>query len=157
MMQQTDPGNINLPHMLQTLAAHISHGEKRSRNENRLAEAERLILEARRLFLLYYGEHHSATFSAESNLATLAFVRGDLARAETMMDRLVRRGKERGEDHSWDLFYLAEVILALWKEGEAEALFEQALEVGRRHWSANEPRAERLVREIEQARAEANP
>ncbi|MDQ3627077.1 MAG: serine/threonine-protein kinase [Verrucomicrobiota bacterium] len=157
MMRQTDPENVNLPYMLHSLAGWISEGEKRSRNEDRLAEAERLIFEARPLFVRYYGEDHSATRTVEKNLALLALARGDLARAERMREGFVRRAKEAGDDHSWDLFYLAEVKLALGKEAEAEALFEQALELGRRQWGANDPRLERLARKIEQARAEANP
>jgi len=157
MMRQTDPENVNLPYMLHSLAGWISEDEKRSRNEDRLAEAERLIFEARPLFVRYYGEDHSATRTVEKNLALLALARGDLAQAERMREGFVRRAKEAGDDHSWDLFYLAEVKLALGKEAEAEALFEQALELGRRQWGANDPRLERLARKIEQARAEANP
>ncbi len=48
MMRQTDPDNVNLPYMLQSLAEWIGSGERQSRNENRLAEAESLILEATR-------------------------------------------------------------------------------------------------------------
>lgn len=155
MMRQTDPENVNLPYMLQQLAAHICVGEKRSRNENRLEEAERLIVEARRLFVRHYGEHHTATLTVEAGVATLAFLRGDLARAETMMEEIVLRGKEEGnEDTEW-LFSLAEVKLALGKGAEAEALFEQALELGRRQWGASDPRWERLAREIERIRAAA--
>ena len=150
IMRQTDPENVNLPYMLQELVAHICVGEKRSRNENRLEEAERLISEARRLFVRHYGEHHRATLTAEGSTARLTFARGDLARAETMMEGVVLRAKERGyEDTMW-LFSLAEVKLALGKGAEAEALFEQTLELGRRQWGADDPRVERLAREIEQ-------
>ena len=155
MMRQTDPENVNLPYMLQELVAYISQSEKRSRNENRLQEAQRLIDEAGRLFVRHYGEDHTATRTTQGGVATLAFLRGDLARAETMMEAIVLRGKEEGsEDPGW-LFSLAEVKLALGKGAEAEALFEQALELGRRQWGANDPRAERLAREIEEARAAA--
>ena len=158
LMRQTDPENVNLPYMLQSLAHWIMSGERESRNESRLAEAESLILEARPLFVHHYGENHIATISADSSLATLALTRGDLARAESMREELLRHYRqvdEGGYNHIWALFYLAEVKLRLGKETEAETLFEQALEMGRRSWGTNDPRFERLVRYINQARAAA--
>ena len=51
------------------------------------------------------------------------------------------------------LFYLAKVQLERGKFMEAETLFGEALEVGRRQWGANDFRFERLVRDISQARS----
>ncbi len=159
MMRQTDPENINLPYMLQSLAAWIMRGEKQNRNESRLAEAERLIREARLLFVHYYGENHVATVTADLSLSMLALTRGDLARAESMREELLRRHRQASEgdyNYIWSLFYLAEVKLALGKGAEAETLFGQASELGRRQWGANDPRFERLVRDINQARTAAS-
>jgi len=87
MMRQTDPYNINLPYMLQSLAGGIMRGEQQTRNESRLAEAESLILEAKTLFIRHYGEDHGSTITADGNLSTLALTRGDLARAESIRER----------------------------------------------------------------------
>jgi len=155
IMRRTDPNNVNLPYMLQSLADWIMEGERQSRSENRLAEAESLILEAKTLFIRHYGENHLATITADSNLATLALTRGDLARAESLAEENLRRFRqtdEGGYNHIWASFYLAEAKLALGKETEAETLFGQALELGRRQWGANDFRFERLVRDIGQAR-----
>ncbi|MDQ3686370.1 MAG: hypothetical protein M3430_12345 [Acidobacteriota bacterium] len=159
MMRQTDPENINLPYMLQSLAAWIMRGEKQNRNESRLAEAERLIREARLLFVHYYGENHVATVTADLSLSMLALTRGDLAQAENMREENLRRHRQAGEgdyNHIWALFYLAEAKLALGKGAEAETLFGQASELGRQHWGANDPRFEKLVRDISQARHAAS-
>ena len=158
IMRQTDPGNVNLPYMLQTLAGGIMSGERESRNESRLAEAERLILEAKTLFIRHYGENHVATISADGNLAMLALTRGDLVRAESIREENLRRFRqadEGGYNHIWALFGLAEVKLAQGKATEAETLIGQALEMGRRSWGTNDPRFEHLVRYINQARAAA--
>jgi len=53
------------------------------------------------------------------------------------------------------LFFLAEIKLALGKVAEAETLFGQALDMGRRQWGANDFRFERLVSDIRQTRAAA--
>lgn len=156
MMRQTDPDNINLPYMLQSLAGWITTGEREKRNESRLAEAESLILEARPLFVRHYGEDHVATITVGSQLAQLALTRGDLTRAENIMEENLRRFGQVAEgsySHLWALAYLAEVKLALGKRAEAEALFTQALKSGRRQWGANDFRFVRLVRSISQARA----
>lgn len=159
IMRHTDPNNVNLPYMLQQLSSWIIKSEKQKRNESRLPEAESLILEARDLFVRHYGETHLATISADSNLAMLAFTRGDLARAESMREELLGRYRQiEGENFSyiWTLFYLAEIKFALGKETEAETLIGQALELGRRKWGANDFRLAELGRYISQARADAN-
>ena len=157
MMRQTDPDNVNLPYMLQSLAGGITSTEK-DKNEIRLGEAERLILEAKTLFTRHYGETHVATLSADSSLANLASTRGDLPRAEHIREELVRaymQAENGGHNHIRSLFYLAEIKLALGKVAEAETLFGQALEMGRRQWGANDFRFERLVSDIRQTRAAA--
>ena len=156
IMRQTDPNNVNLPYMLQQLATWIMRSEKQSRNAHRLAEAESVIHEARPLFVRHYGEDHLATVSADATLATLAFTRGDLARAEIMREEVLRRYRQvdgEGSSYIWTLFYLAELKLALGKEREAETLTGQALELGRRKWGANDFRFKDLVRYISEARA----
>lgn len=47
IMRQTNPDDVNLPFMLQSLAQWIMEAEQPERNENRLAEAESMILEAK--------------------------------------------------------------------------------------------------------------
>ena len=84
----TGPGNVNLPYMLQHLAGWIMQGERESRNEARLAEAESMILEAKTLFVRHYGENHGSTVTADTSLATLAHTRGDLARQKTFTKQL---------------------------------------------------------------------
>ena len=141
-MRQTDPSNINLPYMMQSVADWIMSDDGQNRNEQRLAEAESLILEARPLFVRHYGENHVATISADDSLATLALTRGDLARAEGMREEVLRRfrqAEEGGYSHILSLLYLAEAKLALGKGTEAETLFGQALELGRRSWGASDP------------------
>ncbi len=158
MMRQTEPDNVNLPYMLQQLAPWIMSGEQHERNESRLAEAERLILEAKTLFIRHYGETHGSTVSADGSLAKLALARGDLAWAESMREEILRRyrqAEEGGYNHIWSLFYLAEVKLALGKGTEAEALFEQALELGRKQWDVNDLRFETLLGRVTKARAAA--
>jgi len=157
MMRQTDPDNVNLPYMLQSLASWIISSEKQKKDESRLAEAESLILEARPLFVRHYGEDHIATLSIGSQLGTLALTRGDLVRAESIREENLRRFRQVTEgdySHIWALVYLAEVKRALGKEAEAETLFGQALEMGRRRWGANDFRFERL-RDMGRARADA--
>jgi tetratricopeptide (TPR) repeat protein len=159
MMRQTDPENVNLPHMLQSLAGWIRSGEQQNRSESRLAEAESLLLEAKTLFTRHHGENHGATISADGSLATLALTRGDLARAESMREEVLRRYRqaEEGSDgHIRAFLSLAEIKLALGKGEEAETLFTQATELGRAQWGANDFRLERLLRRISQARAAAS-
>lgn len=158
MMRQTDPDNVNLPYMLQSLASWIMSGEKRNKNESRLAEAEKLILEAKSLFTRHYGENHLATISADSSLATLARTRGDLPRAERIRKELIERYRQVedvGHNYIWALCYLAEIKLALGKVTEAEMLFGQALQLGRKQWGATDFRLERLEKYIGRARAGA--
>jgi tetratricopeptide (TPR) repeat protein len=155
IMRQTDPGNINLPHMLQLLAAWIIAGEKQTRNHDRLAEAESLILEARNLFVRHYGENHGATLSADANLASLAITRGDMERAKSICEQNLIRSRQlddKGYNHIWALFYLGKVNLALGKKTEADTLFQQATERGLKKWGATF-RFEQLVKEISLARA----
>lgn len=159
MMRQTDPGNVNLPYMLQSLGAQIVSGERQTGNESRLAEAESLILEAKNLFTRHYGENHLATISADSSLATLALTRGDLMRAESIREEVLRRyrqAEEGGYSHIWAHFYLAETKLALGKDAEAEMIFGQASELGRRQWGAKNFRFKRLLGRIKQARGAAS-
>jgi tetratricopeptide (TPR) repeat protein len=156
IMRQTDPGNVNLPYMLQSLANWIMSGEKQTRNDSRLAEAESLLLESRPLFVRHYGEDHVATLTNGTLMATLARTRGDLALAESIREENVRRFRQVAEgdpNHIWALVYLAEAKLALGKRAEAETLFAQVSELGRRHWGANDFRFERVLRYISQARA----
>ena len=158
MMRQTDPDNINLPYMLQSLAGGIMSSEQQNKNESRLAEAESMILESRPLFVRHYGENHVATITVGNQLAALSLTRGDLARAESISEETVRRFRqvdEGGYNHIGTLVYLAEVKLALGKGTEAETLFGQASELGRRQWGANDFRFEQLLRRISQARAAA--
>lgn len=159
MMRRTDPANINLPYMLQQLAHFNMYVYKQNPNERLLAEAENLILEARTLFIRHYGENHTATLTADHSLARLAMTRGDLNLAEDLWDTNVRRyppdNKER-YPYLWAVWYLAEVKLALSKVDEAAALFEQALEQGRREWGAKDYRFENLEKEITKARATAS-
>jgi len=51
--------------------------------------------------------------------------------------------------------HLAETKLALGKAAEAEALFGQALSLGRGRWGADDRRVKVLAQHIEQARAAA--
>lgn len=158
MMRQTDPDNVNLPYMLQSLASWIISGERRNKDESRLAEAESLILESRSLFVRHYGEDHGPTLTVGHQMAMLARTRGDLARAESIREENVGRFRqfaEGGHDHIWALFYLAEAKHALGKGAEAETLFGQAFEMGRRRWGANDFRFKRLARDIGRARASA--
>lgn len=156
MMRQTDSDNVNLPYMLQSLAHWIMSGEKQGANESRLAEAESLIVEARHLFVRHYGEDHVATVSADDSLARLSLTRGDLARAESMREELLRRYRQVAEgsySHIYALSNLGETKLALGKGEEAESLFRQASELARRQWGANDPRLVDLLHYINRSRA----
>jgi serine/threonine-protein kinase len=156
MMRETDPENVNLPYMLQTLASWVMHGEREGRDERRLAEAEGLLREAKTLFTRHYGENHVATVTADGSLASLARARGDLALEEGIREGLVGRfGEAEGGayDHVRAMFNLAMVKLRLGKRAEAEKLFGQAAELGRARWGANDPRLARLLRDIGRARA----
>ncbi len=108
------------------------------------------------MIVRHYGEDHVATLTVGTQMATLARTRGDLARAESIREENVRRFRQVAEgdyNHIWELFYLAEAKLALGKGAEAETLFGQASELGRRQWGANDFRFEKLLRYISQARA----
>ena len=133
-------------------------GEKQNRSDSRLAEAESLILEAKPLFIRHYGETHIATITADGTLATLAFTRGDFAQSERMREALSINFRKAGEgDYSyiWSLYYLGEAKYALGKDSESEMLFNQALELGGRHWGANDFRFKRLHEYVGKARAAA--
>jgi serine/threonine protein kinase len=156
MMRQTDPDNINLPYMLQQLAHFNMYVYKQNPNESLMPEAENLILEAKILFIRHYGENHGSTVSADGSLAKLALTRGDLNLAENLFAENARRYQQASNErygYLWAVCYLAKVKLALGKVDEAEALFEQALEQGRREWGVKDPRFENLEKEIKQARA----
>jgi eukaryotic-like serine/threonine-protein kinase len=158
IMRRTDPENANLPHMVQTLGERIAKAERESRNPSRLAEAERLILEAKALFTRQHGEDHPTTISTNSSLARIALVRGDLVRAESLTEEVLRHFQQRhpgSYEHIMSLVYVGEVKLRQAKEADAETFFQQALELARRHWSAHDYRIERLVNYINQARAAA--
>lgn len=97
MMRQTNPDDVNLTYMLQSLAHWIMRGEQKERNESRLAEAESMILEAKTLFTRHYGENHVSTITAGHSLALLARTRGDLETAERLSEGYLRRHKEADE------------------------------------------------------------
>ncbi|HVQ40399.1 MAG TPA: hypothetical protein VMS31_22850, partial [Pyrinomonadaceae bacterium] len=135
MMRQTDPDNVNLPYMLQSLASWIISSEKQKKNESRLAEAESLILESRLLFIRHYGEDHGSTLTVDVQLATLAGIRGDLTRAENIKHEYLRRLREVGAQKSSQIMAmvsLAETKIALGKVAEGESLISEALAMGRR-------------------------
>ena len=158
IMRRTDPENVNLPHMLQDLAGRIAEAERESRDPSRLEEAERLILEAKELFTRRHGEDHVAPISVDSSLATVALAQGDLARAESIGEDVLRRSRqthEGGYQHVWALFYLGEIKYRRGREAEAEALFRQALVLARRGWGASDYRFEHLVARVNEARAAA--
>jgi serine/threonine-protein kinase len=156
IMRTTGPDDVNLPYMLQTLAGRIMTGERERRDEGRLAEAESMILEEKSLFLRHYGANHGSTVSADSDLATLALTRGDLARAEQIREEVLKRDQQDREGsygHIWSLVNLAEVKLARGKAAEARTLLDQATELGRRQWGAHDIRFERLEKSIKALRA----
>jgi len=158
IMRRTDPENVNLPYMLQTLGAQIVKAERESRDVSRLAEAETLILEAKTLFTRQKGASHGATLSTDNSLVQLALVRGDLARAESISNELLRRFEQMGPgsfEHIWALVYVGEVKLRQGKEAVAENFFQQGLKLARRHWSATDYRLVRMVNYINQARTAA--
>jgi serine/threonine protein kinase len=156
MMRETDPGNVNLPYMLQSLAAWLMSSERESRDERRLAEAESVIQESRVLFVRHYGEDHVATLTTNYQLSELARVRGDLTRAENIREEALRHFERIDEGqyhHIMALAGLAEAKLDLGKDAEAEALFAQALKLARSQWSANDVRLARLLKFINKTRA----
>jgi tetratricopeptide (TPR) repeat protein len=155
IMRQTNPDDVNLPYMLQSLAHWIMRDEQRERNENRLAEAESMILESKTLFIRHYGENHGSTVTADTSLAMLAQTRGDLARAESIHEETLARYREGDVSHLNALVDFAGVKLALGKRAEAETLFDQATGLGRRNWGAEDPRFKLLLTRIGEARAAA--
>ncbi len=170
IMRRTDPDNINLPYMLEYLAFWIMSEEGGGRNDDRLAEAERLMEEAKPLFIRHYGKGHIATINADGALVVLARMRGDAARAESIRaaylqqlrqaegvrEQSLRRFSQTDEGgyyHIWALFYLAEAKLALGNAHEAEVLFGRALALGQKRWEASDPRLQDLNQYIARARA----
>ena len=159
MMRQTEPGNINLPYMLQALGAEIITAAKKTGDQSRLPEAEKLIAEAKELFIRHYGDHHIATYTTETNFATLAQARGDFAKAERMQEEALRKFRQvdaEGASHIRALFELGEIKLAAGKAAEAESLFARAMEIARRQWDSDDARIERLEKQIAEARPPAN-
>lgn len=69
MMRKTEPLNVNLPYMLQTLSGRIVSDKRQSRTEQDFIEAESLNQEARSLFILHYGENSLIVSSADGSLA----------------------------------------------------------------------------------------
>ncbi len=158
IMRRTDPENVNLPYMLQTLGEQIVKAERESRDVSRLAEAESLILEAKTIFTRQQGESSDATVSTDNSLIKLALVRGDLVRAESLSKEVLRHFEQTqpgSYSHISALVFVGEVKLRQGKEAEAETFFRQGLELARRHWSANDYRILRIVKYINQARADA--
>ena len=66
-----------------------------------------------------------------------------------------RQREEGGSEHIGALFKLGKVKLALGQRAEADWLFEQAQELGRRKWGADNFQFEHLAKDIQQARATA--
>ncbi len=158
IMRRTDPENVNLPYMLQSLAELIANIEKEQRNASRLAEAEAVVIEAQSIFKRRKGESDGATISTYNTLASIALTRGDLVRAESFSAEALRQYEQTHQglfEHIWALSYLGEVKLRQGKEAEAENLFRQSLEMARKHWSVNDHRFKRLVTYVNQARAAA--
>ncbi len=159
MMRETGADNVNLPYMLQALATWIMTIEKNNKNESRLAEAESLILESRVLFIRHYGEDHGATLTAGSQLATLAITRGDLRKAESIRQENLRLFRQLGEGNDGILgaiVSLAETKFTAGKVAEGDALINEALAMGRAQWSQSDFRFQRLLKDIQEARAAAN-
>ncbi len=157
IMRRTDPDNVNLPHMLQSLAVRIAEIEKERRTPSHLAEAEAFILEAQSLFKRRNGGSDSATVSTYNTLASIALARGDLVAAESFSGVALKHFEQTRAglwEHIWALAWLGEVKHKMGKESEAEALFGQALELARKRWSANDRQFEKLVSYIKKTRAE---
>jgi hypothetical protein len=157
MLRRVEPDNVNLPYMLQSLAGQQMSRAEQDRDESRLAEAERLILESKTMFVRHYGEDHVATISVSNQLANLARLRGDLTREEQIREEILR-SLERIEGryhYVMALAGLAQVKLALGKRAEAETLFAQALKLARSRWGTDDVRLARLVKYISTSRAAA--
>jgi len=154
MMRKTGPDNVNLPYMLQTLASRIL--KRPDIDANGLAESENLILEAKTLFTRHYGNEHVATLSADMSLAQLERRRGNLKKAESMVQENIahlRLAKDGEHGYIWSLFELGDVSRELGKVIEAETLFMQAEDAGRKHWGAEDPEFAKLAKALARARA----
>lgn len=156
IMRKTDPENVNLSHMLQSLGENITKAASESRDLSRLTEAEALILEARAIFARTKGEDHGGTVSTYASLAKVATARGDLALAVSLREEVLRRYRqthEGSQTHIWALFYLGEAKLQRGKESEAEELFREALKMARESWSPDDFQMKRLSDSLKSARA----
>ncbi len=160
IMRRTDPENLNLPYMLQSLAQWIAESEKERRNTSHLDEAEVFILEAQTIFKRRNGENDGSTVSTYQTLASIALARGDLEQAEKFRTEALRRYVQTqagSYEHIWALAYLADVKRRLGKEAEAESYFRQSLKLARARWSAKDYRFDQLVHFLKQARAARQP
>ncbi|HYG11875.1 MAG TPA: tetratricopeptide repeat protein, partial [Pyrinomonadaceae bacterium] len=157
VLRRVEPGNVNLPYMLQSLAGQQMFRAEQDGDESRLAEAESLILESKSLFIPHYGEDHVATVTVSVQQAELARLRGDLKREEQLREEINRRLERiEGRYHYvMSLAGLAQVKLALGKRAEAETLFAQALKLAHSLWRADDVRLARLVKYISTSRAAA--
>jgi len=154
IMRKNAPDNVNLPYMLQTLASRLL--KRTNLDADVLAEAENLILEAKTLFTRHYGKEHVATLSADTTLAQLERRRGNLKKAESIIQDNVaqyRLAKDGEHGYIWSLFELGDICLELGKATEAEAFYKQAEDEGRKHWRADDPQLARLATALASARA----
>jgi serine/threonine-protein kinase len=159
MMRKTGPDNVNLPYMLQTLAGRLI-SKRPDPGPDGFAEAENLLAEAKTLFTHHYGKEHGSTVSADVNLAQLERKRGNLEKAESIFRECIARFrsvKDGGHGYIWSLFELGEVTRELGKAREAESLFKQAEDAGRKQWRTDDSQFTKLATALTRARAAANP
>lgn len=156
MMRETGPDDINLPYMMQTLGQYAMLNGKRSRDPERLAEAEQLFLEARPLFVKHYSEHHGSTVTIAFNLSELALVRGNFAEGERIAESAVQvfeQWNPGSAGHLTALLHFGRAQIANGNHSAAERSLESALVLARKLYTSTEDhRLKKAVADIENIR-----
>jgi serine/threonine-protein kinase len=133
MMRATEPGNLNLPYMLQDFGGLlVSRGD---------AAAEPLMREALELFRRRYGEDHLTVALSFERLGTVYEAQGDLERAEAMCRESIERHRRLPSQQtlSGSLLLLAHIKSKKGEYAEAEALAREALALDRKFIDAHHP------------------
>jgi tetratricopeptide (TPR) repeat protein/tRNA A-37 threonylcarbamoyl transferase component Bud32 len=135
MMRATDPGNVNLPYMLQDFGGLLI-------SKNDAAAAEPFILEALELFRRHYGDDHLTVALCYERLGMVYEAQGDLGRAEAMCRESIERHRRlpSRQTLAGTLSLLSNIKSERGDYAEAEPLLREALDLDRKFAGASHPK-----------------
>jgi serine/threonine-protein kinase len=134
VMRATDPGNANLPYMLQDFGGLLV-------SKDEAAAAEPFLLEALELFRRRYGDDHLTVALSYERLGMVYEGEGDLERAEATYRESIERHRRLSNQQALagPLSFLGNIKTKKGEYAEAETLMREALDLTRKFVGANHP------------------